>query len=79
MIARPASTERVGRDTGGSLVNRERVDDLKRDIALSKYEVDAGAVAEAILQKLQLVRSGRLALTPDAGQSPAPAPRSQGR
>ena len=58
------------------------MDDLKRDIALSQYEVDAHAVAEAILAKLRLVRSGRLALITgtDADQSQlAPQPPSQGR
>ena len=40
----------------------ERLKTLKRDIATNQYEVDAGAVADAILHKLRLVRSGRLAL-----------------
>jgi hypothetical protein len=40
----------------------ERLKTLKRDIALNQYEVDAGAVADAILNKLRLVKRGRLAL-----------------
>jgi hypothetical protein len=65
----------MGPRSGVALVSIERVDDLKRDIALSQYEVDAHAVAEAILAKLQLVRSGRLALLTggDAGQNHAPS------
>ena len=57
----------------------ERADDLKRDIALSQYEVDAHAVAEAILAKLQLVRSARLALISpsDAGQNHVASPPQQ--
>ncbi len=62
----------------GARVSGERVDDLKRDIALSQYEVDASAVAEAILVKLRLVRSARLALTgPEAGQNLQPEPPLQ--
>lgn len=41
---------------------RGRLKELKRDIALHRYEVDASVVAEAILSKLRLVRQGRLAL-----------------
>ena len=36
--------------------------ELKRDIALHQYDVDAGAVADAILNKLRLVREGRRAI-----------------
>jgi hypothetical protein len=42
--------------------NTGRLKDLKRDIELNRYDVDPGAVAEAILSKLRLVRQGRLAL-----------------
>ena len=61
-------------------MSTERVDDLKRDIALSQYEVDAYAVAEAIVAKLRLVRSGRLALLTgdDAGQNPMASRPQQG-
>lgn len=55
-----------------------RVNDLKRDIAMDRYEIDAGAVAAAILAKLDLIRRGREALLPtEAGRSPKPrvAPR----
>jgi hypothetical protein len=36
--------------------------ELKRDIALDRYDVDARAVAGAILTKLQLVRRCQMAL-----------------
>lgn len=54
--------------------------ELKRDIALDKYDVDARAVAGAILTKLQLVRRCQLALavydadrTRMGGSHPRPA------
>ena len=48
--------------------------ELKRDIELRRYDVDSGAVADAIISKLRLVKKGRLALTGDAtGQTPRPA------
>ncbi len=40
----------------------ERLKTLKREIALNQYEVDAGAVADAILSKLRLVKQGHQAL-----------------
>lgn len=43
-----------------------RVKELKRDIALNRYDVDANAVAGAILSKLHLVKRGRLALAASA-------------
>lgn len=54
---------------------------MKRDIALNQYAVDAGAVADAILSKLALVRQGHLALATSAGDrtQPATALRPQGR
>ena len=52
---------------------------LKRDIALDRYDPDAGAVADAILTKLQLVRRGRLALVEGgAGRSRPAAERRRG-
>jgi hypothetical protein len=39
---------------------------LKREIALNRYEVDSGAVADAILSKLRLLRSGQAALASSA-------------
>jgi hypothetical protein len=48
---------------------------LKRDIALNRYEIDSGAVADAILSKLRLVRSGQAALASDAADR---IPRSDG-
>jgi hypothetical protein len=45
--------------------------DLKRDIALDRYDVDARAVAGAILTKLQLVKRCQLALqSADADRMP---------
>jgi hypothetical protein len=41
----------------------ERLAQLKRDIALHRYEVDAAEVAEAIVRKLRLVRRGLDALS----------------
>jgi hypothetical protein len=50
-----------------------RVKELKRDIELRRYDVDSGAVAEAIIRKLRLVKQGRLALAGDvAGQTQPP-------
>jgi hypothetical protein len=40
----------------------ERMSELKRDIALNRYDVDARAVADAILTKVQLVKRCRMAL-----------------
>lgn len=51
----------------------ERLNELKRDIALHAYEVDSSEIAEAILSKLRLVRSARLALAGvEAGRIPRP-------
>ncbi len=51
--------------------SRGRLNELKREVALNRYEVDAGAVADAILAKLRLVKSGRLALAgTEADRSP---------
>lgn len=52
---------------------RLSLSELNREIALSRYEVDAGAVAGEILAKLRLVRRGRAALT-EAGRIPPPTP-----
>lgn len=44
--------------------------ELKRQIAMHQYEVDPRQVADAILGKLWLLRSGRLALSGEqAGRS----------
>lgn len=59
---------RVSRDA-------ERLNELKRDIAINAYEVDASEIAEAILRKLRLVRSARLALAgAEADRIPALRP-----
>lgn len=53
----------------------ERLNELKRDIAIHAYEVDASEIAEAILRKLRLVRSARLALAgAEADRTPQPDP-----
>ncbi len=48
---------------------------LKQDIALNQYEIDAAAVADAMIAKLRLVRRGHLALATEAGRSQAPPRR----
>ena len=46
---------------------KERMSELKRDIALDRYDVDSRAVAGAILTKLQLVKRCQMVLqTSDA-------------
>jgi hypothetical protein len=57
--------------------SKTRVNELKRDIALDRYEPDSGAVADAILTKLKLVKRARVALAQgEGGQSPTgSAPR----
>ena len=55
-----------------------RFEQLKREVALHQYDVDAAEVADAILRKLRLVRRGREALAnSEADRTPAdqPAPR----
>jgi hypothetical protein len=49
------------------------VKELKRDIALNHYEVDAGAVADAILAKLRMVKRCRDAIAVQADQTPKPS------
>ena len=52
-----------------------RLEQLKREVALHQYEVDAAEVADAIVRKLRLVRRGREALAnSEAGRSPADQP-----
>ncbi len=58
---------------------RGRLKELKQDIALNRYDVDAGAVADAILSKLRLVRQGRLALAAEADRIPPALDRRPGR
>ena len=53
----------------------ERLNELKREIAINSYDVDASEIAEAILRKLRLVRSARLAL---AGAEADRSPRRRG-
>ena len=58
MIERPSS-------------DAERLNELKREIAIDAYEVEASEIAEAILRKLRLVRYARLALAgSEADRSP---------
>lgn len=54
----------------GSAKGGERVKDLKREIADNSYEVDADAVAEAILAKLLIVKRCRDAIAVEADQTP---------
>ncbi len=56
-----------------------RLKELKQDIALNRYDVDSGAVADAILSKLRLVRRGRLALAAEADRIPPALDRRPGR
>lgn len=59
---------RVSRDA-------EKVNELKRDIAIHGYQVDAHEIAEAILRKLWLARKSRLVLAGiEAGQIPQSGP-----
>jgi hypothetical protein len=54
-----------------------RVNDLKREIAIERYEVDAGAVAAAIISKLGRIRYAREALQlPQGGRSRESPPGS---
>jgi hypothetical protein len=68
MDASAIAPEPAATDPGG-----ERLNGLKQDIALNQYAVDAGAVAEAILSKLQLVKQGHLALAASAADRTPPA------
>ena len=53
----------------------ERLEQLKREVALHQYEVDAAEVADAIVRKLRLVRRGREALAnSEADRTPADQP-----
>ena len=61
----------------GSTKGGERVKELKREIAINHYEVDAGAVADAILAKLLMVKRCRDAIAGEADQTPRPSPRPQ--
>jgi Anti-sigma-28 factor, FlgM len=67
----------IGRDTPTQ--RSERVERLKRDIAEHQYDVDAGVVADAILEKLALVRRGLVALsaTPAADRIPVDQPATR--
>jgi anti-sigma28 factor (negative regulator of flagellin synthesis) len=66
--------------TTGTGTGTGRLKELKRNIERDRYDVNAGAVAEAILEKLRLVRQGRLALAePGADRSLAPVEALRGR
>lgn len=60
----------IGPGDMGSTKGGERVKDLKREIADNSYEVDADAVAEAILAKLLIVKRCRDAIAVEADQTP---------
>jgi hypothetical protein len=53
---------RIPSDLEPDAASTERVDELKREIEVRRYDVDAGAVAEAIVAKMRLVSQGRRAL-----------------
>lgn len=61
--------------------SEERLKELKRDIALNEYDIDAHRVADAILAKLRLVKRCRQAISVEAdrireaGQADRPLPR----
>jgi len=71
---RAAETDRGETDRKES---EERLRTLKRDIALNQYAVDAGAVADAIVSKLRLVRRGQMALGFGADRSPKAGERAR--
>jgi hypothetical protein len=54
-----------GQPTG----EQDRLNELKREIALREYEVDAGEIAEAIVRKLRLIKLARRVLDGDADRS----------
>ena len=57
--------------TGG--VENGGLKQMKREIELNQYDVDPGAVADAILRKLELIRRGRQALGwREAGRTRSP-------
>jgi hypothetical protein len=51
----------------------ERLEQLKREIAASEYDVDATQVADAIVRKLRLVRRGLEALSASSEADRIPA------
>ncbi len=57
---------RCATDLHGDAASTERVGELKREIALKRYDVDASVVADAIVAKMRLVKQGRRALAVDA-------------
>lgn len=67
--------QEAGRDPGRVSRDAERLGELKREIAIDAYEVDPKEIAEAMLRKLRLVRSARLALAGgDDDRTPRPGP-----
>ena len=79
--AEPLQEATAARDVGNDQTEtRGRLKELKREIALNRYDVDSGAVADAILSKLRLVRQGRMALTVSAAdRSPSGPSRHPSR
>lgn len=54
----------MGRDEANSQHERPKkgLKELKREIVLNQYDIDAAAVADAIVSKIRLLRQGRLAI-----------------
>jgi hypothetical protein len=75
------STECAPRITEGSTTEtRERLHELKREIEDNRYDVDAPAVADAILRKIRLLKQDRGMLPANgAGRIPLEPQGPQGR
>lgn len=63
------AVEATNRGQMKSIESEERLKQLKRDIALSAYDVDARVVADAIIAKLRLVKRCREAISVEADRS----------
>ena len=57
--ARDARTPAPRITEGSTTETRERLHELKRDIEDNRYDVDAPAVADAILRKIRLLKQDR--------------------
>ena len=75
------STDSAPRITEGSTTEtRERLHELKRDIEDNRYDVDAPAVADAMLRKIRLLKQNRGTLPANgAGRIPPEPKGPQGR
>jgi anti-sigma28 factor (negative regulator of flagellin synthesis) len=76
--ARTAAAPRA--DQGRATEATGRLEELKRDIESNGYDVDAPAVADAILRKIRLLRRTRaVAAANGAGRTPRPPEGPRGR